>query len=311
MAESPPGPAESGDPFLVPRDVDEAAAEDIIRDHLLKAAPPAEMFRQDGVDDGYALIVPEVRGVRTLTVPGANEADFMYHGNPETTTADLAIFIASAVQRSGVDHLLIPLLTRRQAVHLKEHLGAHFPDWRLDAALTGVSPFSTRKAYEPSGFRKAMRRAERDGLQVEFTATFPDEEVKTLHEEQWGPNRQASFFAMLGALLSAKVADVAIARTREGQLASARVDILGTQSRHFYYGVSDTTRAPGSGTAALGHCWRRFMASPTQHVFSFGRGAERYKYRYAERVHEWYALRGFYAPCESDDLRNPNPRGDL
>ena len=305
MPESGPDPAEFGDPFLERRDPGEAAAGELMREHLLKAAPPAEVFRQDGGDDGYALIVPEIRGERTLTVPGANEADFMWHGNPATTSDDLASFIVSAVERSRANHLQIPLLTRRQAVHLKALLDPLLTDWRLDAALTAVSPFSTRKAREPGSFRKAVRRAERDGLQVGFVSTFPDEEVKTLHEEQWGANRQVSFFAMLGELLSAKLADVAIARTRKGELASARVDILGTETRHFYYGVSDTLRAPGCGTAALGHCWRRFMESPTQQAFSFGRGAERYKYRYTERVQEWYALRGFYAPCGSDDLRHP------
>src|SRR5215207_641823 len=158
MPESGPDIAGFGDPFLEQRDPGEAAAGELMREYLLKAAPPAEVFRQDGGDDGYALIVPQIRGERTLTVPGANEADFMYHGNPETTTADLAIFIASPVERSGVDHLLIPLLTRRQAFHLKDELRRRLPDWHLDAALTGVSPFSTRKAYEPSGFRTAMRR---------------------------------------------------------------------------------------------------------------------------------------------------------
>jgi hypothetical protein len=305
MPESGPDPAESGDPFLVQRDPGEVAAGEIMREYLLKAAPPAEVFRQDGVDDGYALIVPEIRGERTLTVPGADEADFMWHGNPETTTAGLAYFIASAIERSRVDHLRIPLLTHRQAVHLKEQLGARLPDWHFDAALTGVSPFSTRKAYEPSDFRRAVRRAERDGLQVGFVTTFPHEEVKKLHEEQWGANRRQSFFAMLGELLSAELADVAIARTPEGELASAGVDILGKQTRHLYYGVSDNVRAPGCGTAVLGYGWRRFMESSTQRVCSFGRGAERYKYQYAERVHEWYALRGFYAPCRSDDLRHP------
>src|SRR5215207_3687004 len=149
MPESGPDIAGFGDPFLEQRDPGEAAAGELMREYLLKAAPPAEVFRQDGGDDGYALIVPQNRGERTLTVPGADEADFMWHGNPETTTADLAYFIACAIERSRVSHLRIPLLTRRQALHLKDELDPRLPDWRLDAALTGVSPFSTEKAREP------------------------------------------------------------------------------------------------------------------------------------------------------------------
>jgi hypothetical protein len=305
MPEAGSDPAEFGDPFLEQRDPGEAAAGEIMREYLLEAAPPAKVFRQDGGDDGYALIVPEIRGERTLTVPGANESDFMLHGNPATTSDDLASFIVSAVERSRANHLQIPLLTRRQAVHLKALLNPRLTDWRLDAALTGVSPFSTKKAREPGSLRKAVRQAERDGLEVGLAAAFPEKEVKALHDEQWGPNRQVSFFAMLGELLRAGLAETIIARTPKGELVAAQVDILGTRTRHFYYGLSDTERAPGCGTAALGHRWRRFMESPTQEACSFGRGGERYKYQYAERVQEWYALRGFYAPCRSDDLRHP------
>ena len=125
------------------------------------------------------------------------------------------------------------------------------------------------------------------------------------------PTVSASFFPMLGELLSAELADVAIARTRKGELASARVDILGTQTRHFYYGVSDRFGPPALGPRRLdmagGASWNRLHSTSFLSVAV----SERYKYRYAERVHEWYALRGFYAPCEIGRSEEPKPAGEL
>lgn len=88
-----------GDPFLAPRDPGEAAADATMREFLLAAAPPEIAYRQDG--GGYTLIVPKRSGARLLTVPGANEADFMFHGNAGTDGERLADFIVAALSDSA------------------------------------------------------------------------------------------------------------------------------------------------------------------------------------------------------------------
>ena len=85
--------------------------------------------------------------------------------------------------------------------------------------------------------------------------------------------------------------------SRDGSLVAAQLDILGTATRHYYYSVSDTDRAKGCGTAVLGASWTRFAADGRQTMYSFGRGAERYKYQYANGHRSLFELRGFFAPA--------------
>ncbi|HVT45781.1 MAG TPA: GNAT family N-acetyltransferase [Thermoanaerobaculia bacterium] len=283
------------DPFLIPRDPGEERANEVVREFLIRASPPAAIFRQGGSDGGYALVVPRMRGERLLTVPGVNEADFHFHGNSGTTSARLADFIAGAVQESGADHLKLPLLTNPQASLLAAQLSERLPEWRLSTALSAVCPTAAGVATEPGILRKAILRAEREGLLVEASSTFPAEEIIALHRQRWGNNRGDSFFGMLQALLSGGLAELVTARTRDGRLAAAQLDILGTKTRHCYYVAADIEQASGGGTAVLGIQWRRFLLSSSA-VYSFGRGSERYKYQFATSCRELFEIRGFYAP---------------
>jgi len=284
-----------GDPFLVPRDPREAAADALMREYLLAAATPEMVCRQDG--SGYALIVPQRSGARLLTVPGANEADFMFHGNPGTDGQRLADFVLAALSDSNADHLRLPLLSRAQALHLKACLAGRLPDWLWDVALSATSPLIVGKAPHAS-LRKALVRAEKAELLIGLTSCFDLHELQDLHCKRWGPhNRTANFFGMLGALLNAGCAEMITARASDGALVAVQFDIMGTAMRHDYYAVSDTLRASRSGTAVLAASWCRFCESISQTVYSFGRGSERYKYLYANRHRALFELRGFFAPA--------------
>ena len=286
------------DPFLIARDAGEEAIDRIVREFCLRTAPPVRVFRQDRTAASYALIVPRWRGERHLTVPALQEADFMFHGNPGTASGTLADFAAECVRESEADHLRLPLLSRAQGERLKRELADRLPGWRIETALSALSPLARNDRPEPGILRKAIARTERDGFILEAGARLEIGELHGLHAEQWGKgNRGETFFQMLDTLLQAGHAELVTARDPSGELFAAQVDLLGSDTRHCYYAIGDTGRAPGCGTAVLGISWRRFAEGGRQRIYSFGRGAERYKYQYASGYRELFELRGFYVPA--------------
>jgi hypothetical protein len=284
------------DPFLAPRDAGEVAADAVMRTFMLDAAPPAAVYRQDG--SGYALVVPSRLGVRLLTVPAANEADFMFHGNAGVGGERLADFVAAAITESAADHVRLPLLSEAQAAWLRHRLASRLPDWIWSASLAAVAPLAAGTMRQTDRLRRAMARAERGGLAFDCSRSIDRQEVEAVHVKRWGPrNRGESFFHLLEALLSAGCAELMTARNHDGALVAAQLDILGTFTRHYYYSVSDTDRVKGCGTSVLGASWTRFTADGRQTTYSFGRGSERYKYQYANGHRALFELRGFFVPA--------------
>jgi Acetyltransferase (GNAT) domain len=284
------------DPFLAPRDAGEVAADAVMRTFILDAAPPAVVYRQNG--GSYALVIPSRRGARLLTVPAANEADFTFHGNADADGEQLADFVATAIAESAADHVRLPLLSEAQAAWLRHRLASRLPDWIWSASLAAVAPFAAGTMRQTDRLRRAMARAEREGLAFNCGRSINRQELELVHVKRWGPgNRGTSFFHLLEALLSAGCAELITARNHDGALIAAQLDILGTFTRHYYYSVSDTDRVKGCGTSVLGASWIRFTADGHQTVYSFGRGSERYKYQYANGHRAFFELRGFFAPA--------------
>lgn len=260
------------DPFIGPRDLREQFANDVVREHFAKRAPTDAVYRQDG--DGYCLIAQQGSGARGLTVPGANEADFMFHGNPGRSGDELVAFIADSAVRSGVDHLRLPLLSQEQATFLRAGLGRHLPGWIFGEGLASVSPVTrVRPATVPDSFRRAMRKAGQAGYSIELSSRFDIAEVVPLHEMRWGKgSRGSSFFEMLSRLLAEGCAEYIVARDHDGTLVGAQIDILGSSTRHFYYCVNNSAVLAGIGTAIMGFSWKRFVEGGGQEIYSFGRG---------------------------------------
>jgi hypothetical protein len=196
-----------------------------------------------------------------------------------------------------VDHPRLPLLSERQASVLKNQLVLRLPEWIWAEVLAAVAPIVSRKPdrLHPS-FRRAMARAEREGVRLERAWSINLDEVQRLHERRWGAgNRSTMFFRMLQMLMDDCDAQLFTARAGDGTLLGAQLDILGERTRHFYYCVNDKDALAGVGTAVMGASWSAFLAGD-EAEYSFGRGTERYKYRYADCVRTLFELRGFLAP---------------
>jgi len=75
----------------------------------------------------------------------------------------------------------------------------------------------------------------------------------------------------------------------------AQINLVATPTLHYYFSARDRGE-PAAGTAALAASYESFVRDDAMRCFAFGRGAERYKYRYANAVREEYDVRGFFAP---------------
>jgi hypothetical protein len=297
------------DPFLAPRDPRLQGANDAVRECLLRASPPARVFRQDDVNDAYALVVPSLSGERVLTVPGVHEADFMFHGDPGTSLDRLADFVARCLLDARADALRLPLLTAPQARALSNALRVRLPDWRFADALAAISPVAHKTehgAARSQSLQRAASRARQQQMTLDVADTFPEQEIRALHSDRWGENRGDSFFAMLRALHAGGYAELLTLRYPDGGLAGAQLDIVGVESRHYYHSANDIQRTPGAGTAVLAASWDRFASSPIEQKYSFGRGAEHYKFRRATSCDEHFDVRGFYAPVSRASVAVPS-----
>jgi hypothetical protein len=283
------------DPFLGPRDPVEQVANDVMREFKLATDPPAALYRQDG--NGYALIVPCWSGARLLTVPAANEADFLYHGNDGSDGQRILEFISATAEEARADYFKLPLLSQSQAAFLQEKLSKKLPNWSWSISISAVTPLAVEMFQENKSLLRAMLRIERAGINLAVSKSFDEREMHEFHCRRWGAgNRSKSFFSMLNQLLTTGCAEMITARTSDGALNAAQLDIMGSVVRHAYYAISDTDRTSGVGTAVLGLSWYRYVNSGTQKIYSFGRGTERYKYQYANCRRELFELRGFYTP---------------
>ncbi len=290
------------DPFACAHDRGELRAAEVVQEYWLAASRPDHVFQFEGSPFGYALTMAETPGERLLSVPGLREADFTCHGGPHATVEELAAFVADAVDRCAADHLRIPLLSPEQAHALERALRTVLPGWRVAAALAAVAPYAQKsegRSMWPESLRRALSRLTRQGTVVGVEGMLHRDDVLAFHRGRWGDNRDERFFGMLTALLARECAEVVTVRAEDGHLLAAQFDILGASTRHYYYSASDSTSVPGIGTAVLAGSWARFADSPTQRVYSFGRGSERYKYRYATGCRELFEVRGFFAPGSS------------
>jgi hypothetical protein len=289
-------PLAAGDPFLRAREPKEERASAVIQESILASRSHVAVYRQSG--HGYALVLSDRKGERLLTVPALNEADFIVHGDPGTTADSLADFIACSISESRADHLRLPLLTHEQAEALRVGLEERLDDWRIATALSAIAPIArkTRAMRLPVPLRHALSHAKNSGHTIQQSSSLPVDEIRSIHGGRWGANRDQSFFAMLTRLLAEDCAELITLRASDGALLSAVVDVLGSSTRHYYYSVANTARASGCGIATLAVSWRRFLESEAESSYSFGRGTERYKFRYADTYRELFELRGFFLP---------------
>lgn len=276
----------------------------VMRDSLLEALPDKSTARISGLGADYFLIASSGRGLRTLTIPCEKEADFTFHGGKGALFKDVAVLLADLLNVTKVDELRIPLLSYNQAKCLRGSLSKECKDWIFKFGCYSISPYAEypNKKPMPRSLARAIKRAEGNKILLEKCRQFPKSDYRRLHEHMWGQNRNLSFFNMLDDLVTEGAAELITARAQNGELLGGQIDIPCEFSRHYYHSVRSKDIEFGLGTSILAYSWEQYVTHDTQRVYSFGRGGERYKFRYCNGIHEWYELRGFY--CGSFALRS-------
>ena len=272
----------------------------LLNEHFINASPPA--WQESVGSSESILIVPESQGERTLTIPGRNERDFAGYGLSSSDSTTLALRIADALKNSQADSLRLPLLAPTLAQHLVDILSSSMPNWRFDAALAATSPVALKDApnfHTSQSLNRALRSARNRGISFDDSARFPRfprDEFEKLHCIRWGSNRKRSWFQMLELLSQLPATSIITARDAENNLVSCQFDITYNNTRHYYCSASNVKAYSGIGTGILAASWNAFIADSEVRNYCFGRGTERYKFRYANGVRELYELRGFYQP---------------
>jgi len=257
---------------------------------------------EDG-QEGCSLFLMAPRGVRLITVPGAHERDFRFYGGRGTTIGGYASFVRDAVDATDADHIALPLLSRFTADALVAELSARLPDFRFHANLAAVSPVIAKNTggngVRPN-LRKILELPHRRGWRVRSLDALPSG-VEELHSSAWGSNRSASFFDMLSFFAAQDFSDAIGVFDRHGDLLALQINLRTSQTYHYYYHAR-AQDVDGAGSAVFGLSYERFLNDDRMRSFSFGRGSERYKYRWANQVSEAFEVRGFYVPSTTGSV---------
>jgi hypothetical protein len=114
-----------------------------------------------------------------------------------------------------------------------------------------------------------------------------------LHEERWGHNRSVRFFEMLAEFAREPYCECVSMKGADGILVAQQIDFCFSDERYYYHSVWRQAEHAGLGTSLLAESIRRFYQDPDMRIYSFGRGGEEYKYRYAQFVRMNHYVAGF------------------
>jgi hypothetical protein len=211
----------------------------------------------------------------------------------EVTLAKFAQFFLASSENAGASRTRIGPLSRSVSAKLNALLQSHSSNFAFFDAVLAVEPlikrgvdFSVARSLD-----RALRNTVSAGLQITSEwVSVP--ELTRLHVDRWGLNRSALFFQALIALARAPYCN-SISIKDSDRVLGHQIDFCFAGERRFYYSVAAHQTLPGIGTALLAESIRRFAFDPEQSTYSFGRGGEKYKFRYANCVRFCHYVVGF------------------
>lgn len=204
--------------------------------------------------------------------------------------------LALALGESGASRMRIGPLSADTCRRLAGLLGGKAPEYLFHDAVLSIEPLLIRSDMpEPrlsSSLRRALRGASRDGLRVSARSYSP-EEMEEVHTPRWGANRSRAFFEAMEAFSREPYCDCLSVVDAGGRILGQQIDYCLSGQRYYYYSAARHAEYPGVGKVLLGESISRFLADPAIRVYSFGRGGEPYKYRYANGVRRNHYLVGY------------------
>ena len=166
-----------------------------------------------------------------------------------------------------------------------------------------IEALISKKKFLSCDWRKLQRdrkRIEKAGFRI-YSDFFLPSEVRDIHLRRWGENRSKGFFRFLEDACRMQIAISHCLYSDKGILVAAHVDFLLPDATLYYFSAREIDSPSGAGNALR-------MASFSLHsrrlknqeffrgsgVYSFGRGAEIYKFSYADEFRPYSRVIGFY-----------------
>jgi hypothetical protein len=212
----------------------------------------------------------------------------------QETLASFAKFFLSCLEEAGASRARIGPFSGRVSSELEAVLQRHRSDFVFRDAVLAVEPLLKKRANYilPRSLNRALRKILSSGFEIR-SECLPVTEMSRLHVERWGSNRNLHFFRAMEAFAKTSFCECISIGDGEGRIVGQQIDFCLIPERRFYYSVSNHARFPGIGTALLSESVRRFTDRADLSLYSFGRGGEVYKYRYANFYRLNHYLLGF------------------
>jgi len=238
-----------------------------------------------------------VAGEITLTLLAQEMRDFCRVDSlDDEALQDFACYFAGCLEQCGASRLRIGPLSEDTCQRLEAFLGREAPGYLLCDAVLSVEPLVVKAGGEENklstSLKRALREAARDGLEVS-AQTYAVEEMEEVHRQRWGSNRSRKFFEAMAAFATEPYCDCISLVDGRGRILGQQIDFCLSGQRYYYYSANRHAEYPGVGKVLLAESVSRFLADSSIQIYSFGRGGEPYKYRYADQVRLDHYLVGY------------------
>jgi hypothetical protein len=212
----------------------------------------------------------------------------------KSTLDSFAVFFLDTIEQVHATRTRVGPVDAKTSSELLHLFGRSQSNFIFRDAVLAVEPLMTKPkaAKLPSSLQRAIRNRLNSGL-VLSSDCYSADEVARLHHDRWGRNRGAAFFNALAAFSKEPYCDCITIKEGSGRILGQQIDFCFADERHYYYSIAEQGSVPGIGTILLAESIRRFLDAPEVRVYSFGRGGEEYKYRYANCVQLNHYILGF------------------
>ena len=266
---------------------------------LIELSPGCtDVFAIDGIRIGLEAHGAE-GGEITICLVAQDMRDFCLFDFVEIDVLErFAEFLIDRLDARNATRMRIGPLMGVAAESLKQRLQARDSNFIFEDSVLSIEPLLDKRHFNESASKQSLRRALRKALQADLSVSsecLPVSAMQELHEQRWGKNRSLAFFNMMQAFASEPYCECISLRDASGRIVGQQLDFCFFDQRSFYYAVTDRSAYSGLGTALLSESIRRFYEAPDMVLYSFGRGGEEYKYRYAQSVRLNHYVLGFRA----------------
>jgi hypothetical protein len=253
------------------------------------------IFEYDNIRIG--LVCDGCHGDVTVSLVAQEMRDFcVLDVIDDVILASFAQFLLQFLKDVGASRMRIGPVGGKVSNWLQQFLRMATSTFIFRDVVLSVEPLIEKRGNEsltvPRSLRRALRNVSRMDLAV-GSDSYSAAEMNMLHVQRWGDNRSQFFFEAMKTFTKETYCDCISLKDDRGHIVGQQIDFIYSNKRHFYYSISETLQHPGIGTALLSESIKRFVGDPNENIYSFGRGGEEYKYRYANTYRLNHYIVGF------------------